>query len=358
MSYLIGQMIWALIIVAVLSIAIGWWMRSVSHESQVRVLKADHDARQQALTRARDDLRDQLEQVAATRADGQLSAEARTRITEHIRTLEKENAQGQERWSELTARLSALNATSKTRDEEYENLRHRLAEVTARLRSAEAAPAPSSPELRPQADTPPDVELVRKLESQADQIAQLRERLASAESIAPAPVPQVSDEARQEHAKLLGVIQAQKRTIEQLSKRPKPEGSTGDTGQQPALHEVGALRAALRARDAEIALLREQISAASRGPAGGAGASEDLFATPPEGLLNEPQGSADDLKKINGIGPVLETKLNDLGVFHFHQIAGFSEDDIGWIASQMNAFPNRILRDRWVAQAADLARNG
>ena len=33
----------------------------------------------------------------------------------------------------------------------------------------------------------------------------------------------------------------------------------------------------------------------------------------------------DDLKKISGVGPVLEGKLNDLGITHFQQIADFTQ---------------------------------
>ncbi|MEO1574928.1 MAG: hypothetical protein AAFU65_08205, partial [Pseudomonadota bacterium] len=267
----------------------------------------------------------------------------------HIRTLEAENKRGGERLTELAARLKALQATSATRDQEYEKLRQRLADAVAKLRQAE------SEAQWPAADTPPppepDPDLVRQLEAKALEIETLKTQLADAKNAAPAQIPVPT--GGEDHAKLLSVIQAQKRTIDELNKRPPPPDRTGETGRVPAVDEVSALRGALRARDAEIALLREKIeSATPQGPR--AGTSDDLFASPPDGLLGAPDGAADDLKLINGIGPVLETRLNDLGVYHFRQIAGFSDDDIGWIASQINAFPNRILRDRWVEQAADL----
>jgi predicted flap endonuclease-1-like 5' DNA nuclease len=71
-------------------------------------------------------------------------------------------------------------------------------------------------------------------------------------------------------------------------------------------------------------------------------------------LLEAPFGVADDLKRIRGIGPVLERTLNQLGVYHFRQIAAWTSAEIEWIASHINTFPARIARDRWAEQAADL----
>ena len=66
--------------------------------------------------------------------------------------------------------------------------------------------------------------------------------------------------------------------------------------------------------------------------------------------LSTPQGQPDDLKRIKGIGPVIERKLNDLGIFHFHQIAAFNDENIRWIDNNV-AFPGRVNREQWVSQA-------
>ena len=70
-------------------------------------------------------------------------------------------------------------------------------------------------------------------------------------------------------------------------------------------------------------------------------------------FLDEPQGEKDDLKKISGIGPKLEEKLNHLGIFHYYQIAQFSSDNIIWVDDHL-AFKGRIERDNWVGQAVIL----
>lgn len=74
----------------------------------------------------------------------------------------------------------------------------------------------------------------------------------------------------------------------------------------------------------------------------------------PEGLLETPPSSADNLEEISGVGPVLHQKLNQLGIYQFRQIANFSSQDTAWLANQLQAFKNRMTRDDWVGQARDL----
>ena len=73
-----------------------------------------------------------------------------------------------------------------------------------------------------------------------------------------------------------------------------------------------------------------------------------------EALFATPEGAADDLKKISGVGPVLEDKLNALGITQYQQIAGFSDDDIARVDEVLN-FKGRIEREDWVSQAKALA---
>ena len=71
--------------------------------------------------------------------------------------------------------------------------------------------------------------------------------------------------------------------------------------------------------------------------------------------LDAPRGgTADDLKKILGIGPANEKKLNGLGIWHFDQIAAWERPQIRWVGTYL-AFPGRIDRENWVEQARALA---
>ncbi|WP_436168291.1 hypothetical protein [Bosea sp. LjRoot9] len=75
----------------------------------------------------------------------------------------------------------------------------------------------------------------------------------------------------------------------------------------------------------------------------------------PVGLAAARAGSPDDLKLIKGIGRQNEGRLHGLGIWHFDQIAAWSAQNIEWVGSYL-AFPGRIEREDWVAQAKALAR--
>lgn len=68
-------------------------------------------------------------------------------------------------------------------------------------------------------------------------------------------------------------------------------------------------------------------------------------------------GGPDDLKLIKGVGPKLEGVLNDMGVFHFDQIAAWSAAEVAWVDGRLK-FKGRIDRDGWIEQAKTLAVGG
>lgn len=73
----------------------------------------------------------------------------------------------------------------------------------------------------------------------------------------------------------------------------------------------------------------------------------------PAAVAAEP-ASADDLKKISGIGPGLEKKLNDAGITTLKQIAELSDADVADLEERIIRFSGRIKREQWVEQAKKL----
>ncbi|MBD3786269.1 MAG: endonuclease [Sphingomonadales bacterium] len=78
----------------------------------------------------------------------------------------------------------------------------------------------------------------------------------------------------------------------------------------------------------------------------------------PKGLKAPRKGGADDLKLIEGIGPKLEEKLNDWGIYHFDQIATWGEAEVAYADANVPRFKGRCSRDRWVAQAKIIVDEG
>ncbi|WP_237072703.1 hypothetical protein [Pseudaestuariivita rosea] len=67
-------------------------------------------------------------------------------------------------------------------------------------------------------------------------------------------------------------------------------------------------------------------------------------------------GKADDLKLIKGVGPKMEKQLNDLGIYHFDQVAGLTDTQLDWVDDQLNGLKGMPKRNNWVSQAKDLAK--
>lgn len=65
-------------------------------------------------------------------------------------------------------------------------------------------------------------------------------------------------------------------------------------------------------------------------------------------------GKSEDLTKINGIGPYIEQKLNEIGIYNYRQISRFKDEDIRILTELIDFFPGRIERDDWVGQAEGL----
>jgi small subunit ribosomal protein S2 len=90
---------------------------------------------------------------------------------------------------------------------------------------------------------------------------------------------------------------------------------------------------------AEKPLVTEEIPTA---PAAG-----DLGFEP----LPGPRGVADDLKKLPGVSPPIEKQLNDLGIFHYSQIAEFNEKAAHAVGEEVG-LPGRV--ESWIAKAKEL----
>ncbi|MCV6824702.1 MULTISPECIES: NADH-quinone oxidoreductase subunit NuoE [Halocynthiibacter] len=77
----------------------------------------------------------------------------------------------------------------------------------------------------------------------------------------------------------------------------------------------------------------------------------------PRTMAKPRKAGADDLKQLKGVGPKLETTLNELGIWHYDQVAKWGPAEIKWVDERLK-FKGRIERDDWIAQAKILAEGG
>jgi NADH-quinone oxidoreductase subunit E len=135
----------------------------------------------------------------------------------------------------------------------------------------------------------------------------------------------------------------------------------------PAATQPPAAPAAVAAAPAAVAPAPSVVAAPKAAPAKPAPAqaskpgskAED---TPPVGdefkpeLLAKPRdGKGDDLELIWGVGPKLAAMLNRMGVYHFDQMAAWSDQNLAWVDQNLEGFKGRAKRDDWIGQAKKLA---
>ena len=82
--------------------------------------------------------------------------------------------------------------------------------------------------------------------------------------------------------------------------------------------------------------------------------SAEVAEAAPTTLSAPRDGQADDLKKITGVGPKLEGLLNEMGFWHFDQIAAWTPAEVAWVDARLK-FKGRIERDDWISQAKSLS---
>lgn len=119
------------------------------------------------------------------------------------------------------------------------------------------------------------------------------------------------------------------------------------TTKKPAAKKPSAAKSSTAKKPAAKKPATESaVSAKPAAPTGDAGR--------PEGLSAPRNGQKDDLKRIGGVGPKLESTLNGLGIYHFDQIAGWDRQTIEWVDNYLS-FKGRIDRDNWIEQSKKFA---
>lgn len=120
-----------------------------------------------------------------------------------------------------------------------------------------------------------------------------------------------------------------------LSSAGTVTAGNGDSAKLQA--EVDNLKLKLKEVESEKGYLLERVKKAESG----------------ETLKVIPMDQRDDLELVNGIGPVLERMLYDLGVYFFKDIASWDAAKILEMNEKLPNFKGRIEREGWVESAKD-----
>ncbi|TPE53874.1 hypothetical protein [Amaricoccus solimangrovi] len=165
--------------------------------------------------------------------------------------------------------------------------------------------------------------------------------------VVPTPAEVVADAA----AVMEPLVEATRETLDIVSETlgsVTPEAPTGGI----VAGEPAALAEALEPETPEPETLEPEAPVAEA-PAPEAAPEAEAAPVHPERptALAAPEGAADDLKKIKGVGPKLEGVLNGLGYFHFAQIAAWGPEELRAVDESLGGFSGRATRDDWIAQA-------
>ncbi len=290
MAYLIGQILLCLLVAALVGGVVGWLLRGLGQRARQEAQAAEWATRLRVAEGETHEVRRARDELAR-------------RVDERDAAL----AQFDSKLASARADLKAQAANVAALQSEAEALTTKAAEFQA----ANDATARESDRLRSELDG--KVALIARLESESKaataRSSELHGKLESSTS---------------ESSRLRSELKAVRQAHEHCDER------------------IATLNS--RVREVEEQLRRKQAEAASAARSAGR----------PNWLLSEAPREKDDLKRIWGVGPVLERTMNSLGIYHYRQIAGWSRPDVEWVATQLGAFPDRIERDGWVEQAGRL----
>jgi predicted flap endonuclease-1-like 5' DNA nuclease len=290
-------------------------------DERIRRMEQEHRLQVEAREAQIESLREQIRELAPVMQE-LAKRDERIRELEFLDTQLGELEAMEASLREREVRVNELEALAKSgaggRDDELRRLRERVAELAplgerierrnARIRELEAA-----------------------LDHEQAESERLRRRVSEFEDVHAG-----AKRAREELAAEVQGLQA---------RLGEAEGRCAERlGERDA--EVRTLQGRVAERDSELERLRKRVIQLQPGAKGSArGAASPAATAGGDGGLRR-----DDLKRIRGIGPAMERKLNRMGCYTFRDIAAWEGAQIERMARALKASPERIRRE-WVTQA-------
>ena len=309
----------------------------------------------------------QAQLVALREARSEPAETAAPAVNEEAEELKSRNAYLEERVGELEARIHEMSQAAPAaaepveppstddageaakKDWQIDFLKSRVASLEEKLLEVEKADAEA---VAAPADKAADEELARLrwrnryLEGRLAYFEEApAEETVTEDNIEPAS-PEVAEEL------------AEVAELQPVEPAPAPEVvDTAGEGTERAVESEHPSEKMLRALDGGAEGAADEAQAEDTGDGAHAANDDEQQAPTIDGVAppkqEQPDGAPDDLTLISGVGPRIQTILNDLGIWHFTQIANWSPENEAWVDDQLN-FAGRVGREGWVTQAREL----
>lgn len=379
MIALVGQMLGCLLVAAGIGAVVGWLLRhrsAVLNEHQLTDRETELRIKGQALDTALYELK--------VKTASLMALESKIASLESLgRSTQQELASRQERIDGLHKELTDAKQRSAAADAEHKAELRRLADqdtaLTAYAREAQQAKADRTAAQQDLARSEQEVlALQRRLAEVDDRLLELDRLRAQVEDLEPAQgrvhwleVQLSEKEAQHRHAmhELENQLAARDGRLAELAQQGHllEERDRRITALEQRIVELQALQSQIAGQaktmgeqEEEISRLRKRLvevraALRVRNDSGHVVARANGPANQLSLQIGQPKTSngpqKDDLKKIHGIGPVIERALNKMGTFTYIQIAKWTPSDIAKVARKLETGPDRIKRDNWVAGA-------
>ncbi len=170
-------------------------------------------------------------------------------------------------------------------------------------------------------------------------IDDLREQLRTAESRAQASSATVVQEYKSKMSELESELQSSKLDLSMLREHE---------------HTIEALKSKIKRPAPQPQRPKRTVKKAAKKVKKTTSKRATGLKAPAKGLKIAAAKVKDELQVIKGIGPVMEGKLNDFGVYSYEQLGRLTKGDIETLAETLGSFPDRINRDKWVSQSKKL----
>jgi predicted flap endonuclease-1-like 5' DNA nuclease len=219
-----------------------------------------------------------------------------------------------------------------------------------RLAALKAATAASIPQIAEPVDASPAETLEESEEPSppAEAVSEAAYSAPASEQVPPAP---------ETTAKLSGVAAAsQGRSVAEMAAAAAAAIAAASASVTRGLKPIEPI-SPLSKVDPKISIPAKLSDAIKEKEAASTPAVSPVEMEPPRPMSAASHGPSDDLKRIRGVGVLIEKRLNAMGISRYEQIANWTSGDIDRV-SQMLEFKGRIEREGWVEQARILLSGG